>query len=157
MTDPGVTDPAPAAESRPPTSRSTGRSGGGGRVLGIVAALVVGVLIGGVIGWQVEKRRVQDDVKKVKAAARTSAAANIRPLGVVTAVNGNSVTIRLRGTEGSKTFRVTGDTAVDASSRGRASSLVKGAVVLVQPNYSSSTPTAREIVVLPSSTNFGSP
>ena len=74
----------------------------------------------------------------------------------MTAVNGNSVTIKLRGTEGSKTFRITSDTAVDRSTTGQSSNLVEGATVLVQPNYGSGPSTASEIVVLPSSTTFGS-
>ena len=44
---------------------------------------------------------------------------------------------------------------VDRSTTGQRSNLVKGSVVLVQPNYGSGQPTAAEIVVLPASTAFG--
>src|SRR4051794_39119087 len=110
MTDPGVTDPA-AQETLPSRPRSERHGTSRGVLVGsVIAALAVGVIVGGLIGWQVEKKRVEDDVAKVKAAARISGAQNVRPLGVVTAVNGNSVTIKLRGAEGSKTFRITRDT-----------------------------------------------
>ncbi len=123
---------------------------------GVIAALVVGVIVGGLIGWQVEKNRVEDDVSEAKDAARNAGAKNVRPVGVITAVNGNSMTVRLKSSSGSRTFRLTGDTTVERATTAASGNLVKGATVIVMPNYSSPSPQpASEVIVLPSSTKFG--
>jgi hypothetical protein len=50
-----------------PTSTGGAASQGNGRLIAIAAiALVVGLLIGGLIGWQVEKRRVESDVDRLR-------------------------------------------------------------------------------------------
>lgn len=158
MTDPGVTDPAATnpsgSQGRDPSTRGVSRAT---LVGGVVAALAVGLIVGGAIGWKVEQHRVKDDVKNAKAEARSQVAQNVRPFGVVTAVDGNSVTIRLQtgGDRGSRTFRLTRDTTVDRGIAGRPSSIVEGATVLVRPENGGAQPVAAEIVVLPPSTTFG--
>lgn len=157
MTDPGVTD---SAATEPSGSEGRGRARRGASratlVGGVVAALVVGLIVGGAIGWKVEQSRVKDDVKNAKAAARSGAAQQVRPFGVVTAVDDNSVTIRLQtGAKGTRTFELTGDTIVDRGLAGGKSNIVKGATVLVRPASGSTQPVATEVVVLPNSTTFG--
>jgi hypothetical protein len=156
VTDAGVTDggapSAPESSGRSSSSRGVGK---GALVGGVIAALAVGVIVGGLIGWQVEKSRVQDDVKKAKSVARTQGAQNVRPVGVVTAVSPNSVTIRLRSTRGTKTFAVTNATKVDKGVSGTSGNVTKGAVVIVQPHVGETPPRAAEIIVLPTSTKIG--
>ena len=72
MTDPGVTDGGAATTPERPDRASSSRGVGRGALIGgIIAALAVGVIVGGLIGWQVEKRRVEDDVAQAKETART--------------------------------------------------------------------------------------
>ena len=133
--------------------RRRGSVSRGALIGGVIGALVLGVIAGGLIGWQVEKKRVEDDVASVKKRVQASAARNLRPVGVVTAVNGDSVTLRLKSAPGSRTFRLTGSTKIDRNTSSGSSKLVKGATVIVLPDYTSASPTASEIVVLPSSTS----
>ena len=93
--------------------------GGGGSsrtllVLTAVASLVVGVIIGGLIGWQVEKNRVEDDI------------ANIRPIGTVTAVSDDSFTIDLRSGSGTRDFTLTDATAIETAESATAADLTEG-------------------------------
>lgn len=154
VTDPDVNDSAAAnpsgSQDRGPSTRGVSRAT---LVGGLVAALAVGLIVGSAIGWKVEQRRVKDDVKSAKAKAGQ----NVRPFGVVTAVDGSSVTIRLQtGARGSRTFTLTGDTTIDRGIAGEPSSIVEGATVLVRPgNEAAAQPVAVEIIVLPPSTTFG--
>jgi hypothetical protein len=60
-------------------------------------------LAGLIIGWKVEQQRVKDDV------------ANIRPVGTVTAVDDDSVTIDLETASGTKTYEITDQTTVEGA------------------------------------------
>jgi len=51
----------------PTNTGGTAGARGNGRLIAVAAiALVVGLLIGGLIGWQVEKRRVESDVDRLR-------------------------------------------------------------------------------------------
>jgi hypothetical protein len=80
-----------------------------------VAALLIGGVVGAAVGWKVEQERVKDDL------------ANIRPIGTVTAVDDDSVTLRMRTTDGERTYAVTAQTEVQG-----ADELTEGATVLVR-------------------------
>jgi hypothetical protein len=132
------------------TQQTTGQGTRGGGVsrtvliVGVVAALVVGGLAGTALGWKIEQRRVKDDL------------ANIRPVGKVTAVNGNSLTIALQSSSGTRTYVVTSGTKVDRAREGTTSDVKKGSTVLVK-NFTNDQGhlEASEIVVLPDSTRLG--
>ena len=100
-------------------------------------SIVVGLVIGGLIGWQVEKKRVEDDV------------ANVRPIGTITAVGDDSFTVKLRtSSETHKSLdrrdkcREAEDATAAISPRSRASSFGV-------PRNSDGDLQAREVVVLP--------
>jgi len=113
-------------------------------ILSVVVALALGGLAGVVIGWKVEQSRVKDDIK------------NIRPVGTVTAVKGDSVTVKLKTSSGTRTYTLTGDTVVDSAETGTADDVVEGATVLVKTGRGSDGKLeAKEIIVLPDSTTFG--
>ena len=156
VTDAGVTDGGTTSAPEPGGGRTSSRNVSRGALIGgVIGALVLGLIAGGLIGWQVEKKRVEDDVASVKKRVQASAARNLRPVGVITAVNGDSVTLRLASAPGSRTFRLTGSTKIDRSAGSGTGKLVKGARVIVLPDYTSGSPTASEIVVLPSSSSGG--
>ncbi|MGZ8724795.1 MAG: hypothetical protein ACXWYG_12215 [Aeromicrobium sp.] len=113
-------------------------------ILSVLVALALGGLAGVAIGWKVEQNRVKDDIR------------NIRPVGTVTAVNGNSVTVRLKTSSGTRTYTLTGRTTVDTAQTGTAADVVEGATVLVKTGRDDEGKLeATEIVVLPDSTTFG--
>lgn len=112
--------------------------------MSVVAALALGGLAGVVIGWKLEQKRVEDDVQ------------NIRPVGKVTAVDGDSLTILLTTSSGKRTYTITDRTTVESAETGTAGDVVEGATVLVKLGSSSGgNREATEIVVLPDSTSFG--
>ncbi len=114
-------------------------------IVGVVVALAVGGLIGVAIGWKVEQHRVKDDL------------ANVRPVGKVTAVNGDSLTVALQSSSGSRTFVITGDTVIDRARTGGTGDVAKGSTVLVKNFHNAKGQLqASEIVVLPDSSKLGS-
>ena len=113
-------------------------------VLVVLVAMVISGVAGAAIGWKVEEQRVKDDL------------ANIRPVGTVTAVSDDSVTVRLRTASGTRTFSVTAATVVDGERGGDVSNVVEGSIILVKNRRGGDgTLQATEIVVLPESTTFG--
>jgi Flp pilus assembly secretin CpaC len=113
-------------------------------ILSVVLALALGGLAGVVIGWKVEQNRVKEDI------------ANIRPVGQITAVNGDSVTVELNTSSGQRTYTVTDGTTVESATAGTSADVVKGATVLVKNKRGSGGKLeATEIIVLPDSTTFG--
>ena len=112
-------------------------------ILTALGSLVVGVVIGGLIGWQVEKKRVEDDV------------ANIRPIGTITAVSDDSFTIDLRTSSGSREFTVTDGTAIETAEGATAADLTEGATVLVRSRNSDGDLEAVEVIVLPDASSGG--
>jgi len=112
-------------------------------ILTALAALVVGVVIGGLIGWQVEKKRVEDDV------------ANIRPIGTITAVSDDSFTIKMRTSSGSREFTVTDGTVIETAEGATAADLTEGATVLVRSRNSDGDLQAIEVIVLPDESSGG--
>jgi hypothetical protein len=123
------------AQARPSNSVSRGSA-----VLIAVASLVVGVLVGGVIGWQVEKQRVKDDVAGVRARER--------PVGTITVVSDDSFTIDLNTGDGSREFKLTDETAIETAEPTSAK-LAEGATVLVRGRTNGSDVEAVEVIVLP--------
>jgi hypothetical protein len=100
------------------TTTSADRKPGVSRVtllVSVVAALLIGGVVGAAVGWKVEQERVKDDL------------ANIRPIGTVTAVDDDSVTLRMRTTDGERTYAVTAQTEVQG-----ADELTEVATVLVR-------------------------
>jgi len=127
-----------------------GGAGGSGRarlvtllVLTALASLVVGVIIGGLIGWQVEKNRAEDDI------------ANTRPIGTITAVSDDSFTIDLSTSSGSREFTVTDATVIETAEGATAADLTEGARVIVRSLNSEGDLQAREVIVLPDATSSG--
>ena len=116
----------------------------GALVLAVLVAVVISGVAGLAIGWKVEQQRVKDDL------------ANIRPVGTVTAVTDDSVTIELRTASGTRTYKVTDATVVDGAAGGDVSDLVEGSIILVKNRRGDDGKLqATEIVVLPESTTFG--
>jgi hypothetical protein len=107
----------------------------------LLTALVAGVA-GLVIGWKVEQQRVKDDL------------ANIRPIGTVSAVEDDSVTVTLRSSSGTRTYEITDATIIAGQPGGDTSELPEGATVLVK-STGGDDPEAIEIVVLPEGTTYG--
>jgi hypothetical protein len=105
-------------------------------VLAALGALVVGVVIGGLIGWQVEKQRVEDDI------------ANIRPIGTITEVGDDSFTVNLRTSDGTRQYQLTDETSIQVADTGSATDLEQGARVLVRSRDGDSGSEAVEVVVL---------
>jgi hypothetical protein len=83
-------------------------------IVSVLAAALVAGVAGVIIGWKVEQQRVEDDL------------ANIRPIGTVTAVDEDSVTIELQTASGSKTYEITDRTTVDGGE------LAEGSTVLIR-------------------------
>ena len=84
-------------------------------LVSVVAALLIGGAAGVAIGWKVEQERVKEDVE------------NIRPIGTVTAVDDDSVTIDLETASGTKTYEITDRTTVDGTGE-----LAEGSTVLIR-------------------------
>ena len=112
-------------------------------VLTALASLIVGVIIGGLIGWQVEKNRAEDDI------------ANTRPIGTITAVSDESFTMDLNTSSGSREFTVTDATIIETAEDATAADLTKGATVLVRSQNSEGDLQAREVIVLPDTSSSG--
>jgi Domain of unknown function (DUF5666) len=130
-------------DAGPPSRRAHG-SGRTVLVLTALASLVVGGIIGGVIGWQVQKNRVEDDI------------ANIRPIGTITAVSEDAFTVELRTSSGSREFTLTDATIIETAESGTAADLTEGATVLVRSGRSDEGDLqAAEVIVLPSPTPSG--
>jgi hypothetical protein len=138
-----TTDASSGDATAPPADGDRANGGGGGGVsrtalvLAVIGAFIIGGLGGAAIGWKVEQNRVKDDV------------ANIRPIGTVTAVNGNNVTVKLRTASGTRTFVMTKDTAVDKAGSAASDDVVQGATVLVRSRESGGKLQATQIIVLP--------
>jgi Domain of unknown function (DUF5666) len=112
-------------------------------IVGIVVALAIGGIVGVAVGWKVEQNRVKDDVK------------NVRPVGQVTAVNGNTVTVRLTTSSGTRTYVLTDSTKFDTTRSGKAGDITKGATVLVKSKRGSNGKLqATEVIILPQSSSF---
>jgi hypothetical protein len=84
-------------------------------LVSIVAALLIGGAAGVAIGWKVEQERVKEDVE------------NIRPIGTVTALDDDSVTIELETASGTKTYEITDRTTVDGTGE-----LAEGSTILIR-------------------------
>jgi hypothetical protein len=109
---------AVAAEGKPRRSRALPL------ILVGLGALLVGGIIGGVIGWQVEKNRVEDDLK------------NIRPVARVTKVDDDSITIALPA-GGTREYVISDATDVEKGANGAASDVKEGARVFVRSQKNS--------------------
>ncbi len=124
------TTASPVAEDGPPRGRR------GPVLLIAIVSLLVGVIVGGLIGWQVEKRRVEDD------------AANVRPVGTITAVTADSLTMHLASGGGNREYKLTDATAIE-SAEATTRKLADGATVLVRGRRSKGDLEAVEVIVLP--------
>ena len=118
--------------------------GRGALVLVVLVAMAISGAAGVAIGWKVEQTRVKEDIE------------NIRPVGTVTSISEDSVTVDLRTASGTRTFTVTAATVVDGARGGDVSALAEGSIILVKNRRGDDgTLQATEIVVLPESTTFG--
>jgi hypothetical protein len=106
-------------------------------VVTAVVALLVGGIAGTALGWKVEQRRVKSDLE------------NIRPIGEVTGVSGDTLRVRLSSSDGDREFRVTAETVVNGATGRAASDVGRGARVLVRVRPGSGDLEAAEVVVLP--------
>jgi hypothetical protein len=123
---------ATAAEGKPRRSRALPL------ILVGLGALLVGGIVGALIGWQVEKNRVEDDLE------------NIRPVARVTRVDDESITIALPA-GGTRSYVVSDATDVATTAAGEPSDLEEGARVFVRGRGNSDGDLeATEIVILPS-------
>ena len=84
-------------------------------VVSVLIALIVAGIAGVLVGWKIEQERVKEDVE------------NLRPIGTVTAVDDDSVTVRLQTASGSKTYQITDETTVEGNGE-----LEQGATVLIR-------------------------
>jgi hypothetical protein len=128
------------------TSPGPPRDGVSRRVLlaSVLAAAIAAGLVGVGVGWKIEQQRVKDDL------------GNIRPVGTVTAIEDDSVTVDLLTGDGTRTYVLTDQTVVDSAEEGDVSDVVEGSIVLVRNRPGSDDRLqAIEIVVLPESTTFG--
>jgi co-chaperonin GroES (HSP10) len=130
---------------------AAGRKGGGGKVsravviVSVVVALAIGGLVGVAVGWKVEQGRVKASVK------------NIRPVGEVTSVSDDAITVTLKTASGTRTYVVNSGTVVDVAKGGDLSDVEKGSKVLVKNFHNKDGKLeATEIVVLPDSTTLAS-
>lgn len=132
------TEPAAATDDRS-DGTSPGRRPGRSMLLAVVAG-VVGLLIGGALGfvggWQVEKRRIEDDIS------------HIRPVGIVVAVSDDDVTVRTGGER--REYRLSEQTVVETATVGGPEDIEQGATVIVREGRTDGGDLlAREVVVLP--------
>jgi len=104
-------------------------------IVSVVAALLLAGVAGLAIGWKVEQQRVKDDLS------------NIRPIGTVTAVTDDSLTLKLVTSGGNRTYVLTKDTTIAG---GDGSELAEGSTVLIRSwRGSGGKLEAKQIVVLP--------
>jgi hypothetical protein len=102
-------------------------------VVSVIAALLIAGVAGMAIGWKIEQQRVKDDLSA------------IRPIGAVTKVTDDSVTVKLSTANGTRTYVLTNDTKITG-----ATELTEGSTVLIRKARSSDGKVeARQIVVLP--------
>jgi len=126
--------PAGQAAQRSGVSRTT-------LILSVLIALVVAGTAGVAIGWKVEQQRVKDDL------------ANIRPVGTVTTIDADSMSVKLLTADGKRTYILTDATLVDG---GKIGDLAEGSTVLIKSRRNSDGKLeAREIVILPDTTTLG--
>ncbi|MEQ1787823.1 MAG: DUF5666 domain-containing protein [Acidimicrobiales bacterium] len=108
----------------------------------LVAAVAGAAGVG--IGWKLEQGRVKDDIK------------NIRPVGTVTSVDAESLSIELITADGARTYVVNDATVVESAASGDLADVTEGAVVLVKNRRNDAGDlVATEIIVLPESTTWG--
>jgi hypothetical protein len=130
---PSAATPRPAAPAEPKRGLSPMLAIGG-----MVVALIIGGLVGGVVGWKVEQNRVKDDVR------------NIRPVGTVTAVSDNAITVRLRTGSGERVYALTDATIIDNAEPGARSDIEEGSTVFLRTRRGSDGELeAAQVVVLP--------
>jgi hypothetical protein len=138
-----TTDETSGDATAPPADGDGANGGGGGGVsrtaliLAVIGALVIGGIGGAAVGWKVEQHRVKDDV------------ASIRPIGTVTSVDANTITVRLKTANGTRTYAITKDTAVDKADSAASGDLAQGATVLVRSRSAGGKAEATQIIVLP--------
>jgi Domain of unknown function (DUF5666) len=148
-TEPDPSEPAPdeldstgiPADPKPPrngVSRTV-------LILSVLAGMAVAGVAGVIIGWKVEQERVKDDI------------GNIRPVGQVSAVEGDEVTVDLLTSSGSRTYVLTDDTVIHEAASADASAVAEGSTVLVKSRRDDDgSLRAVEVIVLPEETTFGS-
>jgi hypothetical protein len=136
-TEPGPTEVVPVAEDKvAKDQRSRDTVSVTVLIVSVLVAALLAGLVGVVIGWKIEQQRVKDDVS------------NIRPIGTVTALDDDSVTIRLNTASGSKTYVLTDRTSIDGSGE-----LVQGSTILVRDSQATDGgQQATRIIVLPDGT-----
>jgi hypothetical protein len=140
-TDDSTSASAEASGDSPPTSS---RSFSTPVLIAVaIGALVVGGIGGAAVGWKLEQNRVKDDV------------ATIRPIGTVTAVKGDSVSVKLATDGGNRTYVISKDTAIDKAASGASSDLTEGATVLVRSRNTGGKLVATQIIVMPGRTQSG--
>jgi hypothetical protein len=130
-----------AAEPRPATAPAATRGVSRATlVISVLLALLVGGVVGAAVGWKVEQERVKDDLS------------SIRPIGTVTAVDEDSVTLRMRTSDGERTYAITAETELQG-----ADELTEGATVLVRRSSGDGDErAARVLIVLPEADADGS-
>jgi len=138
--DTGDVDPEASVEPDP--GEPSGGVSKGVLVVSILLTALLAGVAGLVIGWKVEQQRVKDDL------------ANIRPIGTVTAVDDDSVTVKLSSASGTRTYEISDATIIAGEAGGDTSQLPPGSTVLVK-SASGDNAKAVEIVVLPENTTYG--
>ena len=145
VVDPDAVDPEVPVDGSPDADAGSGSRGVSKAtlILSILAAALVAGVAGVAIGWKVEQQRVKDDL------------ANIRPIGTVSAVDDDSITVNLSSASGNRTYEITEATVIDGESGGDTSALEEGATVLVKSQKTDGELEALEVVVFPEGTTFG--
>jgi hypothetical protein len=139
--DPTMQNPA-VETSTPPTE---GPPANGDRRVSVLvmalvagAALVLGGIVGVAIGWKVEQNRVKEDVK------------NVRPVGTITAVTDDSITVNLRTGSGRRTYALTDATVIDKAESGATSDIKEGSTVFLRTRRGDNGELeAAQVIVLP--------
>jgi flagellar basal body-associated protein FliL len=148
-TEPDAQDTAPEAAMTEPGSEEAPieaqpRADGVSRTVFIVSLLVAMAVAGAagvLIGWKVEQQRVKDDL------------ANIRPVGEITELSSDELTVDLVTASGTRTYVITEATVISGANDGQ---LAEGSKVLVKSRRNADGDLrAIEIVVLGDTTTFG--
>lgn len=148
--EPTSTPEVAGPESRAGTQNDVGDTGGRrhSTIFVVAVAVVAAAVAGGagaVAGWQFEKDRAESDIE------------NVRPVGIVTALTGDTMTVRLRTAGGQRVYTITDSTVIDTATDGDAGDIEEGATVLVKSQKGSDgSLDAREIVVLPDTSTWSS-